>query len=452
MMLQEAAAGADGSHKLRIRVDCEPDRVGPLDHFSQLQELVSEKGTAREHDDGYLGGSFASPVEVAIGKTFGTLDGKRRNRGKKTQVRAARDVLAGGHKRNYGDKESAALEPSVRTFWLQMEEYFRQVAPQDVRLLRPLTNLIVTPEGDVPDPCLAIPPLGGHYLESWAKEDGAEADRAAEALAQQSVTRVKRKILAASPVSKKRKIPVSTDAKVITTVVSPPENDDEELCHVCNGGDSDHWNEILFCDSCDVAVHQDCYGVREVPEGEWICTWCSHRSKHPRRAAPLLKKLAASEGPHADLASVQTGPPDCVLCPVRGGALKPVAEGDSNGSIRASAKLRFAHLFCCQWVPETYIHSMEAMEPIKNVEGVREERWKLLCAVCKEKHGACIQCSHGKNLCVCNDFYGQQSKHSFKAFSVCSSNLCTLFVVVIYNYVITTHFFSARWALGFGMF
>ncbi len=38
--------------------------------------------------------------------------------------------------------------------------------------------------------------------------------------------------------------------------------EEEALCAVCSGGSSEAPNVIVFCERCDVAVHQECYGVR----------------------------------------------------------------------------------------------------------------------------------------------------------------------------------------------
>lgn len=52
------------------------------------------------------------------------------------------------------------------------------------------------------------------------------------------------------------------------------EDEDEEVCSICKKPDSKPPNEIIFCDSCDMAVHQKCYQVPNIPEGDWFCRTC----------------------------------------------------------------------------------------------------------------------------------------------------------------------------------
>ena len=49
------------------------------------------------------------------------------------------------------------------------------------------------------------------------------------------------------------------------------EIEDDEVCACCLEGDVFEGNEILFCDKCNVAVHQLCYGIKEVPTDSWYC-------------------------------------------------------------------------------------------------------------------------------------------------------------------------------------
>ncbi len=54
------------------------------------------------------------------------------------------------------------------------------------------------------------------------------------------------------------------------------EDDEEEdvPCCICNDGDYMEDDLIVFCDGCDVAVHQQCYGIPNVPKGPWYCARC----------------------------------------------------------------------------------------------------------------------------------------------------------------------------------
>lgn len=130
---------------------------------------------------------------------------------------------------------------------------------------------------------------------------------------------------------------------------------DEQKCAVCNESECDNSNAIIFCDGCDIAVHQDCYGVIFIPEGQWLCRRCMISKK---------RKI------------------NCVFCPSTTGAFKQTENG------------LWSHVICGIWIPELYFASAGHMEPIEGYELIPKERWKLICYICKQKMGACIQCSN----------------------------------------------------------
>ena len=370
--------GADGgSRQLAGSVNVNGSSASAEDDiYSQVLKEVAADDVIRENPE-YRGGlSFSLPVVTYSWKGQALFDSKRKSRAKKTQPRSRESKPIGKqrHKQRHdADDLPAGGDATAGQFWTQMDDYFRDVTTSDVQLLLPTTVIQLSESNSVSDLCLLIPPVGRHYTEKWAEEDLQQTDTS-----EQVGPRSKRKLPPSGSVSKKSK-----KSGELITIISPPleHEDGEELCHVCNCGDSDDINQIIFCDICNVAVHQDCYGVGIVPEGQWLCSWCSWKAS----------------------TKAESSTAECVLCPSKGGAVKPVVEVDSKETVGREGT-KFAHLFCSQWVPETFIGNMEIMEPIRNIEGVRDERWRLLCSICKEKHGACIQCSHGTlPLFCCNN-------------------------------------------------
>ncbi|KAM8946784.1 protein AF-17 isoform 2-T2 [Pelodytes ibericus] len=137
-------------------------------------------------------------------------------------------------------------------------------------------------------------------------------------------------------------------------------------CCVCS--DERGWaeNPLVYCDGhgCNVAVHQACYGIVQVPTGPWFCRKCESQE----RAARVR----------------------CDLCPHKEGALKRT---DNGG---------WAHVVCALYIPEVQFANVLTMEPIV-LQYVPHDRFNKTCYICEEQgresraaSGACMTCNrHG---------------------------------------------------------
>ena len=102
--------------------------------------------------------------------------------------------------------------------------------------------------------------------------------------------------------------------------------EEDGSCAVCGGNESYGDDAIVFCDGCDVGMHQTCYGIHPVPEGQWFCESC---------AARRPKKGAKSAQPSAGKAVERS----CPLCPVRTGAFKRTLDDVAGGWAHACCVL-----------------------------------------------------------------------------------------------------------------
>ncbi|KAK8056555.1 hypothetical protein PG993_001782, partial [Apiospora rasikravindrae] len=148
--------------------------------------------------------------------------------------------------------------------------------------------------------------------------------------------------------------PRSSSAAAVNGEPQTGEEQDSK-CAICDDGDCENTNAIVFCDGCDLAVHQECYGVPFIPEGQWLCRKCQ---------------------------LIGRGVPTCIFCP------------NSDGAFKQTNSSKWAHLLCAMWIPEVTLGNHTFMEPVMDVDKVPKSRWKLTCYICNQQMGACIQCGN----------------------------------------------------------
>jgi hypothetical protein len=130
-----------------------------------------------------------------------------------------------------------------------------------------------------------------------------------------------------------------------------------DRCAVCSSEVDYDTDQLLHCHGCGIAVHQSCYGVRKLPrpEDKWICSACEavHQGQ-PR--------------------------PQCVVCPIDGGALKPttlsgiwchVACMHVRHHIRCKPAQHFARLHHCR--------QLSRDDQIEGVGGEGILAWQVIC-------------------------------------------------------------------------
>lgn len=167
------------------------------------------------------------------------------------------------------------------------------------------------------------------------------------------------------------------------------EQEDEDIsCSVCAEGNSVERNKIVCCDGCEVAVHQGCYLLPDLPAdgSPWLCAPC-------RAAASATGGSERDAGAVKGIRSAAHGLRECRLCPVPGGALWRVRPEAGGGYVHAVCATHAGYY----GVP----HRDGARElvgeapPKLLLESSRARRRSaelLPCAVCGEVCGGKVRC------------------------------------------------------------
>ena len=194
----------------------------------------------------------------------------------------------------------------------------------------------------------------------WRKEEQTEAIK--PAIFEITMTKIEKewhalekRIPKPNPKPPQTHRPRSSSAAAVNGEPAGQAEEQDSKCAICDDGDCENTNAIVFCDGCDLAVHQECYGVPFIPEGQWLCRKCHLTGR---------------------------GTPTCVFCP------------NTDGAFKQTNSARWAHLLCAIWIPEVSLGNTTFMEPVMDVEKVPKNRWKLVCEICNQRMGACIQCGH----------------------------------------------------------
>lgn len=147
---------------------------------------------------------------------------------------------------------------------------------------------------------------------------------------------------------------------------------EDVVCSVCFTGfiDSDY-NQLLYCDGCDAVVHQACYGVPLIPEGDFNCSLCSHAEELSEASSsaslpPLTTwaGVAVEQSRQAPDASENSAQIRTACCPVYHGGVK-MATSDHGGITPL-----WVHLACCVWQDGVRIDDLTHMGPVVDISAV----------------------------------------------------------------------------------
>lgn len=167
------------------------------------------------------------------------------------------------------------------------------------------------------------------------------------------------------------------------------EQEMDAVCAICNDGEITPDNQILFCDACDVSVHQMCYGIEHVPDGDYFCQPCKRLNRVSRSPKSPPQPL----------------PICCELCPLRQGAFVRTETKVVKGAT-SDAPDKWVHSVCAKWQGLRFVNIKKAdlLEDVSEIK-INFRRHGIRCELCEGEYGAMNKCMGVDDGIECDQWF-----------------------------------------------
>lgn len=167
------------------------------------------------------------------------------------------------------------------------------------------------------------------------------------------------------------------------------DQDMDAVCEICGDGEVTPENQILFCEACNVAIHQYCYGIEKVPEGDYYCIACRYfgREEAGLAVARQLERGAALKLTPSPL------PINCELCPRKQGAFIRTDTSTHAPNAEGINVSKWVHVLCAKWQGLNFIDNgkKDCVEDVVDLK-LNFRVHGITCQLCQGDRGSFNQC------------------------------------------------------------
>ncbi|KAJ1878613.1 hypothetical protein LPJ57_003313 [Coemansia sp. RSA 486] len=167
----------------------------------------------------------------------------------------------------------------------------------------------------------------------------------------------------------------TTPVALLTPDMPDEQDDDDEVCAICQRGDSTDDNLIVFCEGkCNLGFHQKCYGIEKIPPGDepWYCDWCA-------------------------IGNITTYSKNLYCCHYKNDKTARTLVVN-NGT--AEPYFMHVHVQCAAWIPSVDTNHIPFTTSLHRLKACKNK-----CYFCGSRYGFQVECSHKGSSEGCTNTY-----------------------------------------------